>query len=100
MPHVRFAYEPQANIIFIRLSRAVHQKATQALADYSLRNSDLDNGPANYILTARFVYDSSKKKPDLKVSGYYAGYLRPSFGSLTLGKIAELKPLRNPNWQR
>ena len=65
MPHVRFAYEPQANMIFIRLSRADHQKANQAGAGYSLRNSDLDNGPADEILTARFVCDWSIEKDQI-----------------------------------
>jgi threonine aldolase len=67
MPHVNFAYEPQANMIFIRLSRADHQKANRAGADYSLRNSDLDNGPADEILTARFVCDWSIEKHQIDI---------------------------------
>ena len=65
MPHVGFAYEPQANMMFVRLSRADHQKANRAGAGYSLWNSDLDTGPADEILTARFVCDWSIEKDQI-----------------------------------
>ena len=65
MPHVGFAYEPQANMMFVRLSRADHQKANQAGANYSLLNSDLDTGPPDEILTAHFVCDWSIEKHEI-----------------------------------
>lgn len=61
MPHVKFAYEPQANMMFVNLSRADHKKANQAGAGYSLWNSDLENGPDDEMLSTRLVCDWSLK---------------------------------------
>jgi threonine aldolase len=58
MPEVRFAYEPQANIIFADWPRGAHRRLKEAGAQYYLWSGNLD-GPDDARLTARLVTDWS-----------------------------------------
>jgi len=56
---VTFAYEPDANIIFFRASRALHRKVQGGGAVYYVMDGDLDTGAADEALTGRLVTDWS-----------------------------------------
>lgn len=53
-----FLHEPQANMVFARLSRRVHQKLHDAGAKYYLWDGSLE-GPAEEMVAARMVCDWS-----------------------------------------
>lgn len=53
-----FDYEPQANMIFCKLPRAIHQRLHDAGARYYLLDAGLE-GPADEMIGARFVCDWS-----------------------------------------
>ncbi|KNG94676.1 threonine aldolase family protein [Pseudaestuariivita atlantica] len=55
----QFEHDPQANMIFARLTRAQHQAAHAAGARYYLNDGPLDTGHADTRLSARFVCDWS-----------------------------------------
>lgn len=59
MPDVAFLHDPQANIIFARMPRAMHQKLHRAGAQYYVMDGDVDTGPADEQLLARLVCDWS-----------------------------------------
>ena len=52
-------HQPQANMIFTRFPRAVHQKLHASGAKYYVLDGDLENGPADEMLGARLVCDWS-----------------------------------------
>ncbi|MDG1352215.1 MAG: beta-eliminating lyase-related protein [Sulfitobacter sp.] len=52
-------HTPDANMIFTRFPRAVHQKLQAAGAKYYVLNGDAANGPADEMLAARLVCDWS-----------------------------------------
>ncbi len=52
-------YPPQANMIFFQAPRAVHQHLMGAGAVYYVEDGDVENGPAESILTGRLVTDWS-----------------------------------------
>lgn len=54
-----FDYTPEANMIFCRLPRAVHQDLMAAGARYYLNDGPLDTGPEDEMLGARLVCDWS-----------------------------------------
>lgn len=56
---VRMAYERQANMIFFEAPRALHQRLLGQGAVYYVEDGDVDNGPAEAILTGRLVTDWS-----------------------------------------
>lgn len=59
LPGVRFGYPPQANIIFLQMPRAMHQRLRAAGAVYHLYGGDPDHGPDDETLPARLVCDWS-----------------------------------------
>jgi threonine aldolase len=52
-----FLHEPQANMIFARFPRAVHQKLQAAGAKYYVTGGDVATGPADEMLACRLVCD-------------------------------------------
>jgi len=58
MPHAVLHHEPAANMIFVSLPRAAHQRAFAAGARYKV-SGDLDSGPAEEMLRCRLVCDWS-----------------------------------------
>lgn len=54
-----FLYQPQANIIFARWSRAAHRRLLNAGAVYGLMSGELTDGPDDEMLAARLVCDWS-----------------------------------------
>jgi len=52
-----FVHSPQANMIFVRLSRATHQRLHAAGAIYYVLDGDMANGPADEMLRSRMVCD-------------------------------------------
>tara|TARA_R110002020_G_scaffold358559_7_gene570989 strand:+ start:32158 stop:33195 length:1038 start_codon:yes stop_codon:yes gene_type:complete len=52
-------HEPQANMIFTRFPRAVHQRLHAAGAKYYVLDGDVATGPADEMLSARLVCDWS-----------------------------------------
>ena len=56
---IRFAYEPQANIIFFEAPRALHQRLLGAGAVYYVEDGDVNAGDPAGILTGRLVCDWS-----------------------------------------
>lgn len=52
-------HEPQANMIFTRFARLIHQKLQASGAKYYVLDGDVDNGPADELLAARLVCDWS-----------------------------------------
>lgn len=52
-------HEPQANMIFTRFARRIHQKLQAAGAKYYVLDGDVHNGPADELLAARLVCDWS-----------------------------------------
>ena len=59
LPEASLAAEPQANMIFVRLPRATHQRLRAAGAVYGLYEGPLEEGPAQEPLLARLVCDWS-----------------------------------------
>ena len=59
LPGVSFDYEPQANIIFLHMPRAMHQRLQAAGAVYYVLGGDVENGPPDEQLPARLVCDWS-----------------------------------------
>ena len=59
LPGVAFDYEPQANIIFLHMPRAMHQRLRAAGAVYYVLSGDPDHGPEDEALPARLVCDWS-----------------------------------------
>lgn len=59
LPGVRFDYEPQANIIFAHLPRAMHQRLHAGGAVYYLLAGDRDTGNPDEPLPCRLVTDWS-----------------------------------------
>lgn len=57
-PRAEFLYYPQGNLMFVSLPRALHQKALGAGAHYYVWG-DVDTGPAEEMIKARFVCDWS-----------------------------------------
>ena len=58
-------WEPQANLVFARLPRAVHQRLIAAGAVYYIWDGDPDSGAPDELLTARFVCDWSVAEDDI-----------------------------------
>jgi len=56
---IRFAFEPQANIIFFEAPRALHQRLLGAGAVYYVEDGDVTAGDPAGILTGRLVCDWS-----------------------------------------
>ena len=56
---VELAFEPEANIIFFRTTRARHKAVQDGGAVYYVMDGELDTGPADQILTGRLVTDWS-----------------------------------------
>ncbi len=56
---VRILYAPNANMTFFEAPRQLHQKLLGAGAVYYVEDGDVDNGPADGILTGRLVTDWS-----------------------------------------
>lgn len=54
-----FLYQPEANIIFARWSRAAHRRLLNAGAVYGLMSGELTDGPDDEMLAARLVCDWS-----------------------------------------
>ena len=52
-------HAPQANMIFTRFARAIHQKLQAAGAKYYVLDGDVNEGPADALLAARLVCDWS-----------------------------------------
>lgn len=52
-------HEPQANMIFTRFARSIHQKLQAAGAKYYVLDGDVSSGPADELLAARLVCDWS-----------------------------------------
>ena len=63
--HCQFVYQPDANMIFVKFPRGMHQMAVKAGAYYDLRGQDLKNGPQDELLTARMVCDWSIGKDNI-----------------------------------
>ncbi len=61
----QFVYKPDANMIFVKFPRRIHQMAFKAGASYDLRGQDLSNGPQDELLTARMVCDWSIGKDNI-----------------------------------
>ena len=59
IPEVQLNFEPEANIIFARWTRAAHQRLHAAGAQYYVMAGDLTTGPADELLPARLVTDWS-----------------------------------------
>lgn len=55
----QFVYQPDANMMFVKFPRGMHQMAVKAGAYYDLRGQDHENGPKDELLTARMVCDWS-----------------------------------------
>ena len=56
---VEIAFEPQANLIFVRFSRKLHQRLHEAGVIYYIYDGDHETGDPDEILTGRFVCDWS-----------------------------------------
>jgi threonine aldolase len=56
---VEIVFEPQANLIFARFPRSVHQRLHAASAVYYVWDGDHETGDPDEFLTARFVCDWS-----------------------------------------
>ncbi len=56
---IRFAFEPQANMIFFQAPRALHQRLLGAGAVYYVEDGDVNAGDPAGILTGRLVCDWS-----------------------------------------
>lgn len=54
-----FVEEPQANMIFVRLLRAEHQRLLSGGAVYKIEDGDVTSGPPDEILMGRLVCDWS-----------------------------------------
>lgn len=65
VPGAQFADEPQANMIFIRLPRATHQRLHAAGAVYGLYEGPLEEGDPETPLLARLVCDWSVAEADI-----------------------------------
>ena len=59
MPGVEFAFPCQANMMFVRLPRAMHQRLKAAGAEYGLWEGPLDSGDPDQPLLCRLVCDWS-----------------------------------------
>ena len=59
MPGCEVAWEPQANLVFLRLPRAAHRRLHAAGAHYYLWDGELDGGPEDEPILARLVCDWS-----------------------------------------
>ena len=59
IPGVRFDYQPEANIIFLSMPRAMHARLFAAGAYYYVLAGDVDHGAAEELLPARLVCDWS-----------------------------------------
>ncbi|MBR9653181.1 threonine aldolase family protein [Thalassovita aquimarina] len=59
LPGVEFIAEPQANMIFAKMPRALHQRVFDAGAYYYLMDGDLEGDDPNEPLLGRFVCDWS-----------------------------------------
>ncbi len=58
-PQVDILFEPQANLVFARFARRLHQKLHAAGAVYYVWDGDPETGDPDELLTARFVCDWS-----------------------------------------
>jgi threonine aldolase len=58
-------WEPEANLVFARLPRAVHQRLIAAGAVYYVWDGDPGTGAPEEMLTARFVCDWSVAEDDI-----------------------------------
>jgi threonine aldolase len=65
LPGVTFDYQPQANIIFLHMPRAMHQRLLSEGASYYVLAGDPANGPADEQLPARLVCDWSKSNAEI-----------------------------------
>ena len=65
VPGVVFAAEPQANMIFVRLPRAMHQRLMAAGAAYGLHEGPLETGDPDAPLLARLVCDWSISEAEI-----------------------------------
>lgn len=65
VPGAELAAEMQANMIFVRLPRAVHQRLHAGGAVYGLSEGPLDTGDADQPLLARLVCDWSIPEEDI-----------------------------------
>jgi threonine aldolase len=59
------AWEPEANLVFARLPRAVHQRLIAAGAVYYVWDGDPEVGDPDEMLMARFVCDWSVPESDI-----------------------------------
>ncbi|MDQ2095066.1 threonine aldolase family protein [Rhodalgimonas zhirmunskyi] len=59
LPEARLTYTPQANIIFLDMSRAMHQRLLAGGAVYYVLAGDPEVGPSDEMLPARLVCDWS-----------------------------------------
>jgi threonine aldolase len=58
LPHAKLHHEPAANMIFVSMPRAAHQRAFAAGARYGV-SGDVETGPADEMLRCRLVCDWS-----------------------------------------
>lgn len=65
VPGAEFAAEPQANMIFVRLPRAVHRRLHEGGAVYGLYDGPLESGDADQPLLARLVCDWSVAEEEI-----------------------------------
>ncbi|MBZ0122384.1 MAG: low specificity L-threonine aldolase [Roseovarius sp.] len=65
VPGAEFAAEPQANMIFVRLPRAVHRRLQANGAVYGLYDGPLDTGDPDQPLLARLVCDWSVAEDEI-----------------------------------
>lgn len=61
----KIIWEPQANLVFARLPRAVHQRLIAAGAVYYIWDGDPETGDPDALLMARFVCDWSISDDDI-----------------------------------
>jgi len=65
LPGVTFDFEPQANIIFLHMPRAMHQRLHAGGAVYYVLAGDMENGAPDAPLPARLVTDWSISEHDI-----------------------------------
>lgn len=77
-PQVDILFEPQANLVFARFARRLHQKLHAAGAVYYVWDGDPETGDPDELLTARFVCDWSmtEAKVDQLLTAFGANSLR------------------------
>ena len=65
IPGARFLHEPEANMLFACLPRGLHRKLQAEGARYAFYDGDLDSGPDEEPLMARYVADWALTDADI-----------------------------------